>query len=52
MDIASDKQIAIAKEITELFTKFESKPENRLTKGTVNTQLTRLDVSYQNFKER
>ena len=47
MDTASDKRIALSKEVKELFNKFEAKPENHRTKGASNTQLIRLDVTYQ-----
>ena len=51
MDKVAEKLMALAKEIKELFEKFETKPENRRTKGATNTQLTRLNASYQSFEE-
>ena len=51
MDKVAKKQMALAKEIEELFDKFEAKPENRRTKGTANTQSMRLNASYQSLME-
>ena len=39
MDKVAEKQMTLAKEIKELFDKFEVKPENRRTKNVANTQL-------------
>ena len=51
MDSAAEKQIEIAKNIKELFKKFEARGEIKQTKGNANTQMTRLDVYYRNFTE-